>query len=187
VTRVSHDTTLPGHLVTQLKRPVRIGDVEVTPIDIHKTDAGDLALKLRVKNLSAEYAFVPVSKLFLEVSDKADFGKPYCFLQAQGNPSTPRVYGGFVEYQTADGEPDLASDGELLPGKEAVLQITTLAKYQKDLKRVLDARARLLWRVQVRRGLVEVRGHDERRSATAVIGVDFARADVVEAAVDDDD
>jgi len=64
----------------------------------------------------------------------------------------------------------LDDDGELRPGQEEEIRLTT--KENKEvIKNIVDSDENLTWRVQLRRGLVDHRG--QKVSATAVIGVQF--------------
>ncbi|MFO0964778.1 MAG: hypothetical protein U0793_04205 [Gemmataceae bacterium] len=162
---------MPVSLITGLNKPLIVGDIEFTALEVHKTLAGSLALRFRVKNLSKDYAFVPISKAFLDMST------PYTFLHTRDIKSGPRLYGGFLEYQTRKGEPNLKSSGEILPGAEEMVQITTMKKMPDTaVKDILGAREKLIWRVQLRRGLIEF--GDKAYSATAVVGVEFNKSDI---------
>lgn len=177
ITRVQHDSPLPEHLVTTLKKSVRVGDIEVTPLEVRQTAAGNLALRFKARNLALNHAFVPVSPSFLKVSEQTEVAKPYTFLHDR--ELTRRIYGGFLEFQTRDGELDLNSDGELLPGQEQMIQISTLDRFNSTAGSLVRGGGRCLWRIQVRRGLVDVAGHPEPLSATAIIGVEFAPNEVI--------
>ena len=62
-------------------------------------------------------------------------------------------------------------NGEIGPGQEELIRISTGPKYKADIRRIAESRENLVWRVQVRRGFVDVRGVPV--SATAVVGVEF--------------
>jgi hypothetical protein len=57
-----------------------------------------------------------------------------------------------------------------------VATLTTARLEADQLKALKNAGGALLWRVQVRRGFVQVRGRDV--SATAVVGIEFPARDV---------
>jgi hypothetical protein len=164
--RVKHDAPLPGHLQTTLRNPLRVGDLQVTPLAVKRTPDGQLQLKLKLRNLSRDVKFDPLPDTFLRYAPDANRDRPYTFL-ALGPDPDQRIYGANIEHREG-----LDPDGTLHPGKEEVLTLSTDPDYVdlEDLLALLDrAQTPILWRVQVRRGLVRVRGKDV--SATAVVGV----------------
>ncbi len=66
--------------------------------------------------------------------------------------------------------------GEIGPGQEELFRLFTVPQYHDAVKRLLASRETMLWRVQVRRGFVEV--HGTPVSATAVVGVEFNAKDI---------
>ena len=96
-----------------------------------------------------------------------DSGRPYTFLESR-NSKIQRLYGGFVDWRQAD----RTAEGEIGPGEEEIILLTTFPKYQKDVKNIVQSPDSLTWRVQVRQGLVPVEG--ELISATTVVGVEFS-------------
>jgi hypothetical protein len=162
--RIKHDAPLPRKLQTSLRQPLRVGDLEVTPLAVKRTAEGELVLKLKVKNVSRDVAFDPLPDSFLQYAPGRK-DKPYTFV-ALGPDPDQRIYGAYLDKRTG------RADGMLYPGKEEVVTLSTDPDYD-DLQDLLDqldrAREPILWRVQVRRGFVRVRGKDV--SATAVVGV----------------
>jgi hypothetical protein len=168
VERFPHDSPLPQHLLTTMNKPVKIGDIEVTPLEVRKTPEGDLMLRLKTRNVSQNLAFMPVSESFLKATQEF---KPYTFLHSRD--LVYRVYGGYLRFATSKGD-DREGGGELKPGEEEIIEITTMDQdRQKDLKRILTSQDKVLWRIQLRRGLVEVSGREQPLSATAIVGVEF--------------
>ena len=169
--QVAHDLELPSKLRTKLNQTLRIGDVEVTPTKVEMTPE-HLILNLKVKNVSKDLIFNPISDDFLRYAvGSVSAKKPYSFLQWNDK----RLYGGFPEWlQGAEGKEE-PFGGEIGPGQEELIRIVTQSSYKDEVKPIADSKDNLLWRVQVRRGLVDVRG--TKVSATAVVGVEFnARA-----------
>jgi hypothetical protein len=164
-------SALPVKLKTVLHQPLRVGDLEITPLRVDKDDQGRLSLYLKLRDVSREVAFNPVLPAedyqFRRVSME-DTG-PYTFLEAGDR----RLYMRGAEWdQTPPRKQGVLFDGMLQPGEEMVAVFRT----QADDKGALQAATgTLVWRVQLRRGLVAV--GDSEISATAVVGVAFdARA-----------
>ena len=167
--RVQHDSPLPAKLKTRLREPLSIGALQVTPIKVEKS-GDDLILHLKMKNVSQDLVFNPLSKDFL----KPPAGNlPYTYLEG-GNPKV-RIHGGYPEWPSAPQGKAGSFGGEIGPGEEELVRIVTGAAYKEDVKRLVQSRDALLWRVQVRRGFVDVRGNPV--SATAVVGVEFQAKD----------
>jgi hypothetical protein len=171
--RIHPHAPLPAKLKTSLGHPLRVGDLEVTPLGVEKDPQGHLALHLKLRNVSQDIAFGPLlpqeSYRFDQRQRTPDAG-PYTFLDVGGGR---RLYILDREWEkTPPRQRDKLFDGILQPGE----QMTAKFRIGKDDKRaqwaVQAAPARLLWRVQLRRGLVAV--HDTEVSATAVIGVEFS-------------
>ncbi|MCI0379327.1 MAG: hypothetical protein L0215_17090 [Gemmataceae bacterium] len=159
--KVAHDSPLSGKLKTRFAQALRIGDVEVTPVKVEAVDDVELVLHLKVRNLSQEYLFHPMSEEFLRYAKGREL--PYTYLDW----SQKRIFGGFLQFFKDD---ELIS-GELAPGQTALVKITTVSEFKNDVPKILKSGEDLVWRVQVRRGFVDVRG--KQISATAVIGVEF--------------
>lgn len=172
VEQIKHDLPLPEHLKTRLAHSIRVGDLEVTPVKVHLTRAGNLVLHLKMRNLSRDTLFNPISDDFLDLPEKnaAKGGANYTFLDAGSNR---RYYGSFAD---REGPPDIDDfAGDIGPGQEETIRITTYPLNPKtdkaELRRLANSPDPLLWRIQVRRGFVNVRGNSI--SATTVIGVSF--------------
>jgi phage FluMu protein Com len=167
--RVQHDAPLPDRLKTRLGGSLNIGALEVNPLKVEKAN-DELILHLKMKNVSKNLIFNPISKEFL----KTGAGNlPYTYLEG-GQPKI-RVYGGFPEWlKGATGHAGLFG-GEIGPGEEELVRIVT-PKSKTDVNRILNSQEPLVWRVQVRRGFVDVGGNPV--SATAVVGVEFQAKDI---------
>jgi hypothetical protein len=195
------DQDLPSRLRVSLGNSIRIGDIEVTPTKVERrrirfkqeggdpdpTDQETLALHLRLRNVSDDVYFKPLDSYFdrrWKLSKPAGI-MPYTFLTL----GDKRFFGGPLDWQphsTAKGdrfrEPRMLvvgqdHDKELGPGEEMNTFICTdpQDRATATLDKLKD-KGPYLWRFQVRRGLVQV--GDRELSATAVVGVEFKRADV---------
>lgn len=174
IERVQHDIDLPERLRTGLQASLAVGDIQLTPQEIRLNGDGDLELRLKVRNLSTDLAFVPISDEFLHVRAGMAAAKPYSFLHDRR--MNMRLYGGYLDYP---GSRTAALPGEIGPGEEETIVVTTLDKYRNtSVPKILASGDRLTWRLQLRRGLVSVRGQKDQVSATAIIGVDFSAREV---------
>jgi hypothetical protein len=164
-TRQSPDAPLPGKNIVALNDSITIGDVSVTPSKVAMSPEGNLILTLRVKNVSSETRFAPISDSFLKVNEFRD--KPYTYLESNNVGS---LVGGYLEVKQLKGGD---AEGNLGPNEEAIFRvITTDRPDDRAMAKRIAARSEpVTWRVQVRRGLVQFRGRPV--SATAVIGVRF--------------
>jgi hypothetical protein len=139
-----------------------------------------LVLRLHLRNISQEIAFHPVDPFFDRSWKPGDpNGKPYTYLDMDGR----LFYGGPIEWEYASAQGNNArqyileqrQDRVLGPNEEMDTIICT-NPHDKVEDYLNSYHGPLLWRVQLRRGPVEVRNHDA--SATAVIGVEFQDSDV---------
>jgi len=171
--RVRHDLPLAAHQKVGLGKSLRVGELEVQPQKVEKS-GGNLVLKLRVKNVSDDQTFAPISDAFLHAQADRTGGKPYTFLQSENfNP----VYGGYLQMKWgAPGSERDHESGDLGPGQEEQIILTTMENDQKLVKKIAASSDRLVWRVQLRRGLVA--HHGKAVSATTVVGVAFNARDV---------
>jgi hypothetical protein len=177
VTRIKPDQPLADHQKVALGKTVRVGEAELTPQKVILNAFGDLELHVRVKNVSAEQAFSPMSREFLAVLPDGKGGeiKPYSFVESA---SYKPIYCDRVHYQRP-GDDDLTGEGDLRPGQEEEMVVTTKGSKQA-VERVTASAENLTWRIQVRRGLVKHRG--QFVSATAVVGVRFSAKNIERAA-----
>lgn len=193
---------LPSSLCTTLGKPLRIGDLQVTPNRVERMRVSvivensrpepctndSLVLYLDLKNLSTDYAFAPLDNYFdrywhpgvdpIPPLTLLEVGKKYrCYggpahWYPRGDYSNPREW--------VEGRSDRA---ELLqPGEEKQMFVCTDGDDSKAAAVLFgeqsgqEYRGPFLWRVRVRRGLV--RFQDKDYSRTAVIGVRFTDSDI---------
>jgi hypothetical protein len=185
---------LPNQLKVALGDSIRIGDLEVTPEKVERrqiqyesrrqgpspdtTRFDALALVLHLKNISQDVVFKPMDPYFTRQWKPKNGGlMPYTYLAVGDH----HFYGGPLSMQDVrDHQLSVAGqdlDQELRPGEEFNTFICT--DPDDPLKKTLDGHNDsdpLLWRVQVRRGLVRV--HERDVPATAVIGVQFSRKSI---------
>jgi len=197
---------LPAKLRAALGRTLAIGDLEVTPLAVERKpivikvgnyapEAPEeaLVLWLRLRNRSSDVTFKPMDRFFARVRPQnASALKQYTILEM----GTRKFYGGPLEwaplkettgprssknYEAIVGQ--LVNE-ELKPGDEMKTFVCTNPK-DPVLKALDTYQGPLLWRVQLRRGVVKWTtkdGVDREDSATAVVGVEFTAADVKQGA-----
>jgi hypothetical protein len=192
------DVPLPSKLHVRLHDTLRIGALEVTPERVQKTKvvflsggklnpqpAGreSLVLTLQLRNVSDDQVFYPTDPAFDARWDKRQ-PKPYTFLEVGGK----RFFGGAIPWELHENKPGgKAARTEYLQGQEQDNQPlgpgekrTTVVATDPDDKDVLASlngfKGSLVWRVRLRRGLVQV--NDREVPASAVIGVDFSATDI---------
>ncbi len=171
--RVAHDEPLPYKLTTQLNKALTVGEVEVKPLAIRHKE-GRLLLTLQLRNTSTASAFNPLSPVFVEFGGPGS-KKPYTFLQVGDDIA----YGGTLSLEKEPPRPaGKLFDGVLKPGESCVLVLETLEPFRKVVDRAVRYPEPMLWRVQVRRGFVEV--NSQEVPATAVVGVEFRKKDIEE-------
>jgi DNA-directed RNA polymerase subunit RPC12/RpoP len=189
--RLKPDLALPEKLKVALGQSIQVGDVAVTPEKVElrrikvrhagaavQTSANDsLVLQLLLQNTSRDVVFCPSDPYFDRRWKGPSYGgKPYTFLEI----GDKRLFGGPLPWK--QGQPPEARDTiegqhfeRLSPGQT----MTTVVCTDPDdcVDRILREHPdHLLWRVQVRRGLVKL--GEQERSATAVVGVIFAPSDI---------
>lgn len=194
--RVAPEQELPPRLRVALGQTLRVGDLEVTPqrvelrpvvfrapgSDAEKARDDSLVLHLRLRNVSSDVVYSPTDPFFDRRWKKGQAwgNRPYTYLEIGAR----RVYGGALPWtpsrpvavrETVEGQ----AHRRLQPGET----LDTFVCTDPDdhvAKLLAGHRGGCLWRVQLRRGLVAVRGRD--LPATAVVGCEFAAADVTRAA-----
>jgi len=193
---------LPESLCTTLGKPLRIGDLQVTPNRVERKRVSvivghsrpepcqhdSLVLYLDLKNLSSDYAFAPLDNYFDRYwRPGLDLVPPLTLLEIDNKY---RCYGGPAHWyprgdrinprEWVQGRGDQVDF--LQPGEEKQMFVCTDGDDAKAAAILFGDRAGqeyhgpFLWRVRVRRGLVRIQGKDY--SATAVIGVRFTDADI---------
>ncbi len=189
--RVLPERPVPDKLKVELGRTIRVGDVEVTPqsVELRRVEFrrpgfapepaldDSLVLHLLFQNISQDVVFSPTDPFF-DRSWKgiASGKKPYTGL----NIGRDHLWGGPLPW-TAGPQPE---ERDTIAGQQYKMlqpgeQLTTLVctDPQDHVGRLLASyRGHLIWRVQVRRGLVQV--HEREVSTTAVIGVQFKDTDI---------
>jgi hypothetical protein len=198
---------VPPELRVKLGEALTVGELEVRPTAVGRRrldcttepqvggprtrSVGEtLVLTMRVKNVSGDTVFHPNDPAFNRAADQ-DQPAPYTALEVKRSffygifkwPPDPGTKREYVVGQEADENP-------LNPGEERDTWATVAPRGVRaamdDVLRVLKEDVKgtdwLLWRVQLRRGLVTARvpdGADVDVSATTVIGVEF-RADQIQ-------
>jgi hypothetical protein len=183
--RLDPDSPVPPRLRIGLGQTIQLGDVRVIPqkVELRRVgllnpdgrleEAGDesLVLHLVLQNVSDDVVFSPSDPFFDRQWKSAQESKPYTLLEIGGQ----RFYGGPLPWR-----PDRRSetrtivDGQayrlLQPGEQlTTLVCTDPADHVGNL--LAHFHGKLLYRVQVRRGLVRV--GDREAPATAVVGIAF--------------
>jgi hypothetical protein len=175
--RIIHDAALPADMKVGLGQTLRIGAIEITPQEVKRIGTGDLVLVFKARNVSDDQTFTPIADQWLRYSGRSmTEPKPYTFLERQ-RTEKQRIYGGSLEWVRGAGAGKKLVGGELNPGEEAIVRLTTEDKYRQVVPNMVSASERLLWRIQVRRGLVPFEG--KMVSATAIVGVDFTSREIV--------
>jgi hypothetical protein len=185
---------LPDSLRTSLGQPIRVGDIEVNPVSVEfklvtfqvpkfdPTASGDecLVLNLRLKNVSEGVVFKPMDPYFdrkwKEDKEKTNVEMPFTYLTI----GDQRFFGGPNSIDDVN-DNKVSIEGQhydrvLKPGEEMSTFVCT--DWEDPVRQAVDnATGPMLWRIQVRRGLVEIPEKGEY-SATAVVGVEFTKEDV---------
>jgi hypothetical protein len=199
--RVDDSQPLPERLRVALHATIRVGDLEVTPLQVERrplvfryddparppapSARPALVLTVNVRNLSDHVTFAPNDRFFNRRWRRGapEANRPYTCLEVGAR----RFYGGPCPWRPgrragADpAEPQYvegtACRTEVPPGGALALAVCTDPDDPAVLAAVTAAAEPLLWRVQLRRGLVRVR--DKAGTATAVVGVTFRKSDIV--------
>lgn len=173
--RIKHDAPLSKDNRTQLKQAIQIGELQVTPLKIELNADGDLVLHLHMKNTSRDLRFNPLPDAYLRFNRASMTApRPYTFLQKIPDHGSSRFYGGEREYWKGHpGKGQKTETGTLDPGQEMVtlLHTSNTLGYRAEVTKLAQTPGNWLWRVQVRRGLVQIKGKDI--PVTTVIGVEF--------------
>lgn len=192
------DAPLPPELRVALGKKLEVGPLEIVPTQVevrrlevvtvansgrsHRTTRSQaVVLTLRIRNASSDVVLHPMDPAFarkfagmtdepkpgttLEVGEKKYRGGAFSWPRT--SESSPRE---FELAQQDDGTP-------LLPGQTRDYVVFTDMD-ARIVKAVTTASEPMLWRVQVRRGFVELRGKEV--PVTAIFGVEFRSSDVQE-------
>jgi hypothetical protein len=194
---------LPDRLKVPLGKTLRLGELEVTPEEIKRDfikikqegvakpeepSAKALKLYLRLKNVSPDLAFFPLDNFFTRATDKNGRAKnngrqmkyePYMQLVIADH----RFYGGPAAYDWPGGgktrEHVVGTNYDILlkPGEEMTTFICTDPEDREIEELIAKHKGEtLLWRVQVRRGSMMIKGH--RKPVCAVFGVEFTDKEI---------
>jgi hypothetical protein len=191
--RVRPDSELPEKLKIALGQTLRIGHLEVTPekVELRRVqfltpdapeDPGEsLVLRLRLRNMAKDVVFSPTDPCFDRRWKRlADGKKPYTFLQ-MGNQY---YYGGPLPWkplpseETERREPIAGQVYQFLQPGEQMTTLVCTDPGDRVRDHLIHYQGECRWRVQVRRGLVQV--GEREVSATAVFEVRFRNTDVQE-------
>jgi len=189
---------LPAQLRTTMGKPIRVGDLEVEPLSVElrpvvfvtpgsdsvASDRPTLVLNLRLTNKSENQAFYPLDPFFerrwVAKKNNNKDGMPFTYLTV----GKEHFYGGplseedrRVGRETIKGQ---KLEHELEPGESFETFVCTNPDDAVQ-EAVEQSKRPMLWRVQVRRGLVKT-PHRGELSACAVVGVEFTRDQVRSAA-----
>jgi hypothetical protein len=194
--RFKGDGDLPAELRAGIGGKVGVGQVEVEPLEVRRRvlhlfaeGKGDappgklgplpgtaLVLRLRVKNTSDDLSFCPLDPAFNRRTVNPDADRPLTRLVVGGDT----FFGGPVSWPFRDGRRQFEEEQEgdaapLGPGESREYMVCSPAE-PKLLAAVRAATGPVVWRVQVRRGLIPFR--DREVPVTAVVGVEFRKEDV---------
>jgi hypothetical protein len=202
--RPDPEQALDPSLRVRLGQTHAVGDLEVTPVKVEQRRhalltgravepfAEDvLSVTLRLRNRSADVTFKPMDRFFSAAwSNKSRREKPYTLLEMGDR----KFYGGplpWISLATARKTRDYIDyvdkqevNTELKPGEQMTTFFCTNPE-DHVVKALEGYQGRLLWRVQLRRGLVKwttQNGVTREDPATTVVGIEFAAADVTKAA-----
>ncbi|MBY0228438.1 MAG: hypothetical protein K2W96_04070 [Gemmataceae bacterium] len=195
VTKPSWRNPLPEHLHTTLGKPLRVGDLEVTPLGVERRKvavfsegsekpepcSGDsLVLRLRLKNLAGDYSFTPIDNYFdrqwrggsdppltiLFAGDYKAFGGPAKW-RASSRRGAPREW--------VEGRKDFDPAG-LSPGESMETLTCTDGEDKETVAKLAAHKGDFVWRVHLRRGLIDHKGR--KLPAQCVVGVRFSSKDI---------
>jgi hypothetical protein len=186
---------VPAKLRVPLGQTLTVGDLEVTPEKVEvashawaigKTEPQKfprdvLCLTLKLRNRSGDVTFKPMDRYFDRHWNRNNVNDPKPYTLLEMGPR--RFYGGPLDWsrknEFIEGQ---KVNTELKPGEEMQTFVCTDPYESEDAaKELAGYQGPLLWRVQLRRGLVRwtTKGGAERDDpATAVVGVEFDAGDV---------
>ena len=151
--QVAHTSRLPDKLKTRIAESLPVGDIEVHPVKVLAKPRGRPGA---IPQDAQPFQGVCVPAHLRKVPEiqrgQHERLRPYTYLDW----SQKRLYGGFLEFGVL-GQDKEGSSGDLA-GKEQVFRLVTLTSYRKDVPKILNSQETLVWRVQVRRGFIQVGG-----------------------------
>jgi hypothetical protein len=198
-------TIVPAHLRTKIGVAIRVGELEVTPLAVEKATVavlvsgfsksepckGDsLVLRLKLKNVSKDQTFSPLDYYFnrkWKEKSRNSYPPPFTLVQFGTEKPEKSFFGGPANWlplalagskksqSPRETVEDENLDKILEPGDEMTAFLCTDGD-DSSAQEILNHQGPMLWRLQVRRGLVSVGAKEI--PATAVIGVEFGASDV---------
>jgi hypothetical protein len=188
------DGELPAEQKTKLGGKIEIGQLTIEPTKIEirplkiitegqkekreEMPRDALVIHLRISNTSPEFSIYPMDPAFTRKSRSDD--KPSTCLVIEKQEKQV-FYGGAIEWPVAINikrkyEEQQEKDWiPLKPGETREYEVFTDSDKQ-ILKTVKESNDPMLWRIQVRRGLIEFKRREV--PVTAIIGVEFKASDV---------
>ena len=193
---IAPETNLPSKLQVALGQQIRIGDLEITPMKVEQRPivycSGNehiqaqpsaheaLVMTLQLRNVSNDVFFMPTDPFFdRQWKEDSAATKPYTFLEM----GSQRFFGGPIKRSQRGQAPREFIQGQendnqvLKPGDERITVKCTDPDNRQILKTLASYQGQLVWRIQLRRGLVVWRNREV--SVTAVIGVVFEATDII--------
>jgi hypothetical protein len=201
---------LPGDRKVKLGETLVVGNLEVIPTKVERKKVGvfvrgfekpepcefeSLVLHFKFKNLSKEYAFVPLEDSFdrhwtgakvenvppldampltvLQVGSSNYFGGPADWL-----PRIPPKKLSNRHREWVEGRPGPNEVKQLQPGATQETFTCTDGQKKEIVPAALGYKGEIVWRVHLRQGPVEVKDRDQLIPSTTVVGVYFAAADI---------
>ena len=196
---------VPAHLRTKIGVAIRVGELEVTPLAVEKVTVsvlvsgfsksepckGDsLVLRLKLKNVSKDQTFSPLDYYFnrkWKEKSRNSYPPPFTLVQFGTEKPEKSFFGGPANWlplalagskksqSPRETVEDENLDKTLEPGDEMTAFLCTDGD-DSSAQEILNHQGPMLWRLQVRRGLVPVGAKEI--PATSVIGVEFGAIDV---------
>lgn len=196
---------VPAHLRTKIGVAIRVGELEVTPLALEKATVAvlvsgfskaepckedSLILRLKLKNVSADQTFCPLDYYFnrkWKEKSRNSYPPPFTLVQFGTEKPEKSFFGGPANWlplalagskksqsprETVENE---NLDKSLEPGEEMTAFLCTDGD-DSNTQAIFTHQGPMLWRLQVRRGLVPV--GSKEIPATSVIGVEFAATDI---------
>ncbi len=187
------DGPLPPELRAGLGKTVAVGAVEVEPVSVAvrrlsvvtEPERGNVTapvqvgrgvvLTLKIKNTSPDLTFHPLDPAFNRKEGSTDSPPTALVIGKSTYPGGPISwpFQGKVKRKYEAAQAD--DDKPLAPGESRTYAVPSDVR-PEVVRAVQNARDTILWRVQVRRGLVEYLGREV--PVTALVGVEFQASDV---------
>lgn len=196
---------VPAHLRTKIGVAIRVGELEITPLALEKATVAvlvsgfskaepckddSLILRLKLKNVSTDQTFCPLDYYFnrkWKEKTKNSYPPPFTLVQFGTEKPEKSFFGGPANWlplalagskksqsprETVENE---NLDKSLEPGEEMTAFLCTDGD-DSSTQAIFSHQGPMLWRLQVRRGLVPV--GSKEIPATSVIGVEFGATDI---------